>query len=248
MINLGDKYFEIANNIKGITSIKFYVKAALEYSLSGQKHNSGLSYQLAADVFKNHNLKYQAALNYIKATNQYNNIDNAIVTLTTAINLLNSTKHFKLAANNLELLASLNIKGKRFLEAINAYEKAYKNYVYLNMNKEASKCFRKISTIMIQNEDYERAIVHLQKLDSKETFFDLGILKLYINKTTVCTEFLIKQHEFMLTKEYFLLNDLIIALDQKNKIKFKKLIIDYNDIFPLQKWHFNLLINILRKI
>jgi len=252
MTNLGDKYFQMANNIKGISSIKFYTKAALEYSLSNQKYNSGLSYQSAAYVFLNSNLKYQAALNYIKASTQYNNIDNnkSIATLTMAGNLLNITKHFKLAANNLELLGLLNTKEKRFLEAIDSYEKAYKNYKHLHMNKEAFKCLHKISTIMIQNEEYEKAIIHLEKRGqkNKEIFFDLGILRLYTNDTTICTEFLMKQNNFMLTKEYFLLNDLIIAFDQKNKIQFRKLLVNYNDIFSLQKWQFNLLISILGRI
>ncbi len=127
IINLGDKYFQMAKSIKGIPSIKLYIKAASEYSLSNQKCNSGLSYQSAASIFYENNFYYQAALNYIKASDQYNGIDNnrSIVNLTIATNLLNITKHFKLAANNLELLGILNIKEKRFLEAIDSYEKAY---------------------------------------------------------------------------------------------------------------------------
>ncbi len=118
------------------------------------------------------------------------------------------------------------------------------------MKKEAVKCLHKISNIMIQNEDYEKAILHLEKIDTKnnDIFLDIGILRLYVNDTTDCTEFLMKQNKFMLTKEYFLLNDLIIAFDQNNKGKFRKLLINYNDIFPFQKWQFNLLISILGRI
>lgn len=252
MINLGNEYFQMASNTKGTESIKLYIKAASEYSLSNQKCKAGLSYQLGAGIFYENNFNYQAALNYIKASNQYNGIENnrSIACLTIATNLLNITKHFKLAATNLEVLGLLNIKEKRFVEAIDSYEKASKNYKRLNMNKEAFKCLHKISTIMIQNEDYEKAIIYLEKMNSKneDIFFDIGVLRLYINDTTACSEFLKQQNKFMLTKKYFLLTDLIIAFDQNNKSKFRKLLIDHNNIFPLQKWQFDLLINVLEKI
>lgn len=250
MINLGDKYFQIATNIKGTNSIKFYIKAASEYSLSNQKYKSGLSYQSAAYVFFTSDLKYQAALNYIKASNEYNNVDNdkSLSVLTLACNLLNITKHFKLAATNLESLGILNIKEKRFLEAIDSYEKAIRNYKYLRLNKEVYKCFRKIATIMIHNEDYERAIVYLEKKEGKnnETFLDIGILRLYVNDITFFREYLIKHSFFMLTKEYFLLNDLLTAFDEKDLTKFQKLIINHKK--SLLKWQYNLLLKISERI
>ena len=252
MTNLGDKYFHIANNMKGIDSIKYYIKAASEYSLSNQKTNSALSYQLGADSCFNNKLYYQSALNYIKASDQYNDIDNdkSIITLRLAVNLLVITKRFKLAAINFEALGILNIKTERFLEAIDSYEEAYKNYKRSNMNKEALKCLRKMSTIMIENEEYEKAIVHLEKIDtkSKDIFLDIGILRLYINDITICSEFLTKHDKFMLSKEHFLLNDLIIAINENNKMEFCKLFVDYNEIFPFQKWQINLLINVLERI
>lgn len=250
MLNLGDKYFEIANNIKGIKSINFYIKAATEYSLNNQKIKSGLSYQTAAYVFIQNNLKHQAALNYIKAANQYTDIDNskAIYNLTVATNLLNITKHFRLVAINFETLGILNIKEKRFLEAIDCYQKAYKNYKSLNMNKEAYKCFRKISIIMIQNEDYEKAIVHLRKKENenKDIFFDIGLLRLYTNDIEFYREFLTKQHSFILTKEYFLLNDLLVAFDEKDITKFQKLLINNKNF--LLRYQFNLLLKISERI
>lgn len=250
MINLGDKYFQIASNAKGINSIKFYVKAASEYSLSNQKYNVGLSYQSAAHVFLNNGLKYQAALNYIKASNAYENIDNnnSIYNLTLACNLLNITKHFKLAANNFDLLGLLNTKEKKYLEAINAYEKAYKNYKYLNMRKEAFKSFRKISIIMIHNEEYEKTIVYLEKKDykNKEIFFDIGILRLYVNDISLLRKFLINNDHFMLTKEYFLLHDLLIVFDNNNKLKFNKIVIDNKN--SLLKWQYNLLLKVSERI
>jgi len=156
MINLGDKYFKIANNTRGTAAVRLYVKASYEYSLSNQKDKVGLSYERSADIFLNNNLKYQAALNYIKASDQYHNIDNvrAIATLTTAVNLLKNTKHIKLTAIILDKLALLNRKEKRFLEAIKLYEKAYKNYKYLNMHEEAFRSFLIIANIMIQNGEY----------------------------------------------------------------------------------------------
>lgn len=250
MTNLGDKYFQMANNIKGISSIQFYIKAALEYSSSNQKRNAGLSYQSAAHIFLNSDLKYQAALNYIKASNEYNNIDNSnsIYNLTLACNLLTITKHFKLAAENFELLGLLNTKEKRYLEAIGSYEKAYKNYKYLHMHKKAYTCFRRISIIMIHNEDYEKAILFLEKKDNKnrEIFFDVGILRLYVNDTTVCTEYLIHKNDFMLSREYFLLNDLIIAFDENNKTKFQKIVVDHKN--NLLKWQYNLLLKVSDRI
>jgi len=252
MINLGEKYFQQANNTRGTAAVRLYVKASYEYTLSNQNDKAGLSYECSADIFLNSNLKYQAALNYIKASDHYHIIDNvkAIATLTTAVNLLKNTKHIKLTAINLDRLASLNRKEKRFLEAIKLYEKAYRNYKYLNMHEEAFRSFLRISNIMIQNEEYGKAIVHLEKLDqpNKDVFFDIGILRLYVNDTTVCTEFLMRQDTFMLTREYFLLNELIVALNENNKNKFRKLLIDYHEVFSLQRWQFNLLVSVLSRM
>lgn len=250
MINLGDKYFQQANNTNGVNSIRFYIKAASEYSLSNQKDKAGLSFERSGDIFLKSNLKYQAALNYIKASDQYHDIDRAIAILTVSVNLLKSTKHIKLLAINLDKLALLNRREKRFLEAIKYYEKAHKNYKYLNMHEEAFRSFLRISNIMIQNGEYGKAIVHLEKLDqpNKDVFFDIGILRLFINDTTVCTEFLMKQDTFILTREYFLLNDLIIALNENNKSKFRKLLVDYHEVFSLQRWQFNLLISVLGRM
>jgi len=57
-----------------------------------------------------------------------------------------------------------------------------------------------------------------------------------------------KQDTFMLTREYFLLNELIVALNENNKNKFRKLLIDYHDVFSLQRWQFNLLSSVLGSI
>jgi len=252
MENLGNEYFKMANDIKGDASGKLYIKAAFEYSLSKQNRQAGLSFQLGANIFLENNLNHQAAINYINASKQYTNIDNdiAISTLKTAIKLLSNTKNYKLLANNLETLAILNEKERRFLDAIKSYERASNIYKCINMNKDSLKCLRKISTVLIHDEDYEKAIVHLEKIENrnKDIFFDIGILRLYINNTTICTEFLMKENEFMLTREYFLLNDLILSFDQKNKTRFQKLLVDHNAIFPFQKWQFNLLICILGRI
>jgi len=250
MINLGDQYFESASNRKGSESIRLYIKAATEYSLVNQKYKSGLAYQKAAEIFFNSDLKYQAAINYIKASTQYNGVDNsrAICSLTLAINLLTITKHLRLATTNLELLGTLNIKEHKLLEAINCYEQAYKNYKTLRMEKESFVCFRKISNIMIQNEDYERALLHLKKKDCQniKIFFDIAILLFYINGSISCFEFLSSKNNLMLTKEYFLLNDLIIAFDNNDKIKFQNLINVRKNI--LLKWHSELLIKISESI
>ena len=252
IVNLGNKYLQIANSMKEIGSVSFYIKAALEYSSSNERYKSGLAYQLGAEVLFAHKLNYEAAINYIKAAKQYDNIDNnkSIITLTLAINLLIITRRFEMVATSYKILGLLNIKEKRFLEAIDAYDKASKNYKKLGMNKEELTCKHKMCTIMIQNEDYEKALVNLEKIEpkNKEIFFDIGILRLYINNTSACTKFLVKQDQFMLTKEYFLLNDLIIALDLNNNKKFSKLLIDYNFVFPFEKWQFSILINILERI
>ena len=252
MENLGNKYFKMANNTKGRDSAPLYIKAGIEYSISNENYKAALSFQFGAEELLSNNLKHQAALNYIKASTHYDGIDNskAISTLTTALKLLNNSKNNKLIAINLEALALLNHKGNQFLEAIKSYERASKNYTSINMSREALRCKHNISTIMIENEEYEKAIIHLEKIEykNKNIFFDIGILRLYINDTTACTEYLMRQTKFMLTREYFLLNDLIIAVDVKNKSKFRKLLIDHNAIFPFQKWQFNLLIIILERI
>lgn len=233
-------------------SSRSYNKAALLYLKMNDYDRSGLSYELSADKLLEYDNRYLAAENYIKSSEQYMrvDVDKAISVLSKAADIYVKGRYFRLAAKNYESLGNINNKHNRYLEAIDAYEKAHKHYTNSDMKNNSINCLRLLSDMMIKNEDYGKALLVLEKIyikiPSVKIFFDIGIIRLHING--VEDTYLKSKTHHLLTRENIFLNDLIVLIKKKNLIGCRRLIMDQNSLSGLNKWQYNLLMDMINNI
>lgn len=227
------------------SQIDKHLLAANEYSMIGQKTLAGLSYSLAADIYREQKQKQPAITNYIKAIKCYYKVDNtnAILVLNKLIGCLSGKP--KVLGKYQRILGKFNFLEGRTIEALDAFKKASHYHYICNDIQGAMLSINDILNLLLKENDDQKALVYLesihQKYQLKETFFQLGLLKLCLKGTKDCNRFLINNHDYMLYHGYFFLNDLIIAIETHEQNKFYQLIADYHSIHPLKTWQLKLL-------
>lgn len=253
--------FEIATQKSGILAVEMYNKAASDYLKNGNHYESGLSFTISAKMLELNGLYRQSAANYIKASEQFNVINNpdAKSSLEYAIVLLEKENNHHITAKTFEQLALFNLKEKNLDETIKNYEKAAYYYEKCNFPKSWLDCLLNASDIILNSGSYEFGLDYMYKLGEKacqkliqmeciKIFFNIGLLIFYLYDISIIVKYLEDQKYFMLTREYNLIFQLVNFANDKNSPDYQKLITDHNSIFKLLPWQFDILRQIGQKI
>lgn len=252
MFDEGDKFYFAAQEHQGYSAAQLYIKAAKKYS-STNKLKAGLCYELAGNIYAFDRHKREAATNYIKSFSMIRGLDNvrAIILLKKGIQYQIDSKKNSMAAKNFSVLAVLYYKEQRYIEAIDAFENSFKLYIKMNMFEDAFECVNLMTNIMIEQEEYERALLHLERKSfnhsCKEMFFDIAILRLFSLGSEDLRHYLFKSDVFVLTNEYCFLRNLLISFENDDKIIFQQHIFAYKNLYSLKTWQFDLLIKVKNK-
>lgn len=259
IINRADQYFDFATTVNGLIAAENYIKAASEYINYNRYYEAGLSFVIAAEIFKINDANYQAAVNYSKAAKMFRiiNVQNdEESSLKCSITFFENDKNYKLAASDCCKLAYLYHRINNYDNAIIMYERAslnYKKHGDLNNHIES---LVKASHVLINKGDHEKALLYLNNIYTaiipteliKSIFLDISILILYLYDTVALTKYLNTQNNLILSKEYHLLYQLITIINQHQLIEYEKLIFDYNAVFKLDTWMISLLDKIKDRI
>lgn len=253
MLEEGDRFFRCAQEQQGSLSAQLYIKAAKKYNKIDNLR-AGLCYELAGNIYAVNKCKSEAANNYIKSSLAIRGLDNtrAIILLKKGIQYQMDIRKNPMAAKNFSVLAALYYKEQRYIEAIDAFENSFKLYIKMNMLKQAFECVDLMTTIMIEQEEYERALIHLErksfKQSYKEIFLDIGILRLFISGSHDLRHFIFKNDVYVLTNEHNFLRNLLLSVEINDKITFQQHIFAHKNNHDMKPWQFDLLIIVMNRI
>lgn len=214
-----------------------YCKAATQYTIANLHVKASLAFELAARIKENNNQKCDAACYYRKAVNclpaesKHN-----IVLLNKVIKLYLDDGKFASAANNYDKLGHIQITEKYFYDAITSFEEACKYYEIEGSISTATMCLTKATYLLIDLKEFDKALVHLRKIYTNynqntltnfkciDIFSSMMVIKLHLNTSDECKEFLKEFSVHSNNKGYKLFEILINTGEGKdliNKYDFK---------------------------
>ncbi|MFH4978861.1 hypothetical protein AB6A40_005570 [Gnathostoma spinigerum] len=212
----------------------------------------------------NGDAKHETASNYAEAGNCYRKINpqQAVECLQKTAEIYTDMGRFNMAAKNHCAIAELYESECPDMEQCMAhYQKAADYYKGEESRSSATKCLVKVAQYAAQLEQYKTAIQIFEevaiweadhptlKYAAKNHFFQALLCHLCVD--LLDTQHALKRYEeispsFADTREYKLIKDLILCLEEKNQEQFTDTVKAYDKISRLDQWHTLLLVKIKR--
>ncbi len=256
----GDEYINTAKKLRDEESIKNYIHAGNQFNISECYLKAGDAFAIAAQQLLDKKENYRSAAIFSKAGENYVKIDNskAKICLDKSVDLFVDNGNMAAAAKKLEILAMISFNDKHLSDAAELYEKAQKYWNSEDSPATGYQSLLKAEYILIDIGEYNKAVLHLERIGSyyknqpimivkcREIFFEIGILKLYLNTLNECNDFLIENSVNILSMGHTFLKNLINAINNNSGENFHRAINDYmlstplHD--PLKKWQMKILL------
>jgi alpha-soluble NSF attachment protein len=252
---------------------ELYERGASLYKLAKEHVTAGDTYLKAAECYNNANDKMQAVSSIINAANCYRSCKNTSATTTLkaikcyeeAYTISINEGKFLAAANYLKQIAEI-YELDNMRKACDYYLRAMDMYESENDKTNKNKCLLKAAELLshadIKNyseaiKSYEKLVDscidnNLQRFKVKEYLFKAGLCWFLqedlVGAIRALDNYDEKDCSFASSAEGKFLRKLVICLDQYDVTSFTDHIIEYDRIYPLDKWKTSVLLSVKQNI
>ncbi|KAI5670416.1 hypothetical protein M9H77_10780 [Catharanthus roseus] len=249
----GSKYEDAAD---------LFDKAANAYKLAKSWDQAGAVYVKLANCHLKLDSKHEAANAYADAGHCYKktNSKEAISCLEQAVNLFLDIGRLNMSARYYKEIAEICEQEQNLDQAIVYYERAADLFQSEEVNSTANQCRQKIAQFASQLEQYQKAIEifediarqslnnNLLKYGVKGHLLNAGICQLCKADAVAINNALERYQEldptFSGTREFRLLRDLAVAVDEEDVAKFTDAVKEYDSMTQLDSWKTTLLLRV----
>lgn len=241
---------------------ELYEKAANSYKLAKSWDQAGASYLKLANCYLKLDSKHESANAYAEAGHAYKKTSpkEAISCLEQACNCFLEIGRLNMAARYCKEIAEIYENEQNLEQASVWFEKAADLFQSEEVTTSANQCRLKVAQFAAQLEQYPKAVeiyedIARQSLNStllkygvKGHLLNAGICHLCKGDVVAITNALDKYQDldptFTGTREYRLLQDLSVAIDEEDIGKFTDAVKEFDSMTPLDAWKTTLLLRV----
>jgi len=233
---------------------ELFTKAAKQYQLAKAYTDAGNAYMRATECYRHSNFsQHQIANCYIQAAQNFakQDVTAGIAAMIKGISIMAEDGKFSQAAKYEKELAEMFETIGDLDNAVKHYEVAAEYYEMEGSKATGADCLSKVVPLCAEKGDYHKAIALLEKMcdatastlarhSIKEHCLKAGILFLcipdHIAANKSLEKWLGKYADFRGTREHNFLSQLISAAAKNDGDSFKKAIIEWESISPLDNF------------
>lgn len=241
---------------------ELYEKAANSFKLAKSWDKAGSINIKLANCHLKLDSKHEAANAYADAANCYKKTSNeeAIACLEQAAAIFLEIGRLNMAARYYKEIGELYEVDQNLQQAIEKFEQAAELFQSEEVTTSANQCRQKVAQFSAQLEQYPKAIEiyeeiarqslnnNLLKYGVRGHLLNAGLCQLCKGDVVAITNSLERYQEldptFSRTREYKLLADLAVAVDEEDVAKFTDVVKEFDSMTPLDAWKTTLLLRV----
>ncbi|XP_034694353.1 alpha-soluble NSF attachment protein-like [Vitis riparia] len=241
---------------------ELYEKAANSFKLAKSWDKAGSINIKLANCHLKLDSKHEAANAYADAANCYKKTSNkeAIACLEQAAAIFLEIGRLSMAARYYKEIGELYEVDQNLQQAIEKFEQAAELFQSEEVTTSANQCRQKVAQFSAQLEQYPKAIEiyeeiarqslnnNLLKYGVRGHLLNAGLCQLCKGDVVAITNSLERYQEldptFSRTREYKLLADLAVAVDEEDVAKFTDVVKEFDSMTPLDAWKTTLLLRV----
>lgn len=241
---------------------ELYEKASNSFKLAKSWDKAGSINIKLANCHLKLDSKHEAANAYADAANCYKKTSNkeAIACLEQAAAIFLEIGRLNMAARYYKEIGELYEVDQNLQQAIEKFEQAAELFQSEEVTTSANQCRQKVAQFSAQLEQYPKAIEiyeeiarqslnnNLLKYGVRGHLLNAGLCQLCKGDVVAITNSLERYQEldptFSRTREYKLLADLAVAVDEEDVAKFTDVVKEFDSMTPLDAWKTTLLLRV----
>ncbi|CBI18077.3 hypothetical protein VitviT2T_011878 [Vitis vinifera] len=241
---------------------ELYEKAANSFKLAKSWDKAGSINIKLANCHLKLDSKHEAANAYADAANCYKKTSNkeAIACLEQAAAIFLEIGRLNMAARYYKEIGELYEVDQNLQQAIEKFDQAAELFQSEEVTTSANQCRQKVAQFSAQLEQYPKAIEiyeeiarqslnnNLLKYGVRGHLLNAGLCQLCKGDVVAITNSLERYQEldptFSRTREYKLLADLAVAVDEEDVAKFTDVVKEFDSMTPLDAWKTTLLLRV----
>eukprot|EP01126_Amoeba_proteus_P023165 TRINITY_DN2331_c0_g1_i6.p1 TRINITY_DN2331_c0_g1~~TRINITY_DN2331_c0_g1_i6.p1 ORF type:complete len:336 (-),score=78.08 TRINITY_DN2331_c0_g1_i6:142-1017(-) len=249
-------------------AVELYIKAANQYKIAKKWLKAGRAFTRAAELGLevSHGV-YTSASNYVNAGSCYQKEDKEEATKSykTAVKLFLDDGKLGTAAKHMKTIAEMAEEDGKITDAMIAYQSAADYYeAEGNFSSACTNCLLKVAYMSIEAKELQKAVEILEKVAQgcvsnnltkykmKDYVMDAGICRLGIGDLVSCKkalqDYINWQPEFIRTREYILLDNLLKTCDSYDGDGFSAAVGEYDSMKQMSAWQTRILLVVKEKL